>query len=812
MAIAPLNIPTELRYIKAFVRQAKELDEDQISPQSRVVAYHCRMYAAQEGIKCTTSSEGEKYLGDLIDRMSSERENISTKRSTDLHVLCRDFANNIFDRADTEDKAGTSGRSTADQFASAAVYYEMIQQFYNIKMDEGQEKEDKNWAYCLRRAAEILRAVEENSESKSIFTRKKGSENGSCGEKEELKCPPELKNINVFVHHAEKLDRNDRAEAPVLAYYCRVYAVQQGMLCATSEERDSFLCRLFDQIELEKEAMTNITPKESHLLCRGFADQMFENAIMKDEAGNASKETAESFLTASIFYEILQQFHDNDEEETKKSREQKEEEKKKVHSLRRAVEVFKEIEGGKGLDGSSASKEDIDKQTGKVESKDTKNVIVIPKVGLMESPPSVNIINKQKGVSSDNDDEINDTNAGVGVGVGAVEENSSGKDNFAASTSPPLGACVVATLVEDSLDKGDLCHSVFPQNNRRRDVEPYALNEEQINVLEKQGFTRGLARSLEANCEKFPICFWVIDNSFSMEAHDGHRIIDTANHTDVRTSLCTRWEEIKDCVSYHARMSQLLGSKTHFRLLNDPKVVPQKFTIDNNGSTYNQLLSNLSKTVPMGLTPTADHIQELENIIRPIAPSMESMGQRAVIVLATDGLPISGKHSSTEEDMQEFVRAMRSLEGLPIWVVIRLCTDEQDVVDFYGNLDGQLNLSLDVLDDFEGEAEEVYEHNKWLTYGLPIHKMRELGFHDHVFDLIDKQPLTKEELKHFLFLLFGEEKSVSIPDPSADWCGFVKEVEKLLVGGKCQWNPVKKEVMPWIDIKELKKNTEKKLV
>jgi len=62
-----------------------------------------------------------------------------------------------------------------------------------------------------------------------------------------------------------------------------VYAVQQGMLCAASEERDSFLYRLFDQIELKKEVMSNITPKESHILCKGFADQMFENAIMKDE-------------------------------------------------------------------------------------------------------------------------------------------------------------------------------------------------------------------------------------------------------------------------------------------------------------------------------------------------------------------------------------------------------------------------------------------------------------------------------------------------------------------------------------------------
>jgi len=577
-----------------------------------------------------------------------------------------------------------------------------------------------------------------------------------------------------------------------------------------------------------------------------------------------SKETAEGFLTASIFYEILQQFHENDKEENKKSTEQKEEERKKVHSLHRAVEVLKEIEEKRESDGSSASKDDMDKQTGKVGSKDIKNVTVIPKVVLIESPPSANMISKQKGVSSDDDDEINDTDAGAGAGAGAgaveenssgednsaastspplsacvvatlaeqkgvssdddgeindtnagasagaVEENSSGEDNFAASTSPHSGACVVTTLAEDSLDEDDLCHSVFPQDNGRRDVQSYVLNEEQINVLEKQGFTRGLAKSLEANCEKFPIRFWVIDNSLSMEAHDGHQIIDTANHTDVRTSLCTRWEEIKNCVAYHARMSQLLGSKTHFRLLNDPKVVPQNFTIDDNGSTYNHLISNLSKTVPMGMTPTADHIQELGNIIRPIAPSMESMGQRAVIVLATDGLPISGKNSSTEEDTQEFVHAMRSLEGLLIWIGIRLCTDEQDVVDFYGKLDRQLNLSLDVLDDFEGEAEEVYEHNKWLTYGLPIHKMRELGFHDHVFDLIDKRPLTKEELKHFLFLLFGEGKSVSILDPSADWCGFVKEVEKLLVGEKCQWNPVKKEVMPWIDIKELKKKYGKK--
>ena len=60
---------------------------------------------------------------------------------------------------------------------------------------------------------------------------------------------------------------------------------------------------------------------------------------------------------------------------------------------------------------------------------------------------------------------------------------------------------------------------------------------------------------------------------------------------------------------------------------------------------------------------------------------------------------------------QDIVESLRMLEGLPVWVVIRLCTDEEDVVDFYNQLDELLELSIDVLDDFIGESEEVFEHN-----------------------------------------------------------------------------------------------------
>ena len=167
-------------------------------------------------------------------------------------------------------------------------------------------------------------------------------------------------------------------------------------------------------------------------------------------------------------------------------------------------------------------------------------------------------------------------------------------------------------------------------------------------------------------------------------------------------------------------------------------------------------------------------------------------------------MPTDDQGYGGEEITQEFIRALRSLEGLPIWLVIRLCTDEANVTDFYNKLDGMLELSLEVLDDFLGESREVQSQNPWLNYALPMHRCRELGYHDRLFDLIDERPLTKGELRDFCVLLFGTEYG-AIPDPVVDWKGFLAYVQGRLNQEQPQWNPLRQKIKPWISIKKLNK-------
>ena len=102
-----------------------------------------------------------------------------------------------------------------------------------------------------------------------------------------------------------------------------------------------------------------------------------------------------------------------------------------------------------------------------------------------------------------------------------------------------------------------------------------------------QGFSNGLAKSIyRSTVHKLPLRVWIVDNSASMGTGDGRLFLDGSKTTSQyhgshskksgqvsQMINCSRWEELRSCVLFHAEMAASIGAPTIFRLLNDPNVI-----------------------------------------------------------------------------------------------------------------------------------------------------------------------------------------------------------------------------------------------
>ena len=48
---------------------------------------------------------------------------------------------------------------------------------------------------------------------------------------------------------------------------------------------------------------------------------------------------------------------------------------------------------------------------------------------------------------------------------------------------------------------------------------------------------------------------------------------------------------------------------------------------------------------------------------------------------------------------------------------------------------------------WKGDAKEVHQSNGWLTYGEPLHRLREFGAIMKELDLIDESTLSSEQMR-----------------------------------------------------------------
>jgi len=319
----------------------------------------------------------------------------------------------------------------------------------------------------------------------------------------------------------------------------------------------------------------------------------------------------------------------------------------------------------------------------------------------------------------------------------------------------------------------------------------------------------GLSKALISAGNSLPVRFWIVDNSGSMATDDGTRLVPNASLPGSFTTVrSTRWEELRDVVLLHARISEALNGRIDVHLLNDPRSYQARQFISIgapgqacpavSGPSSIQHLGTALNTQPTGTTPLTQAVQTVTGLVAEAAQQFRKNGQTAVVVLATDGLP---------DDPASFVPAVTELQRLGcVWLVVRLCTDNQDVLEYWNALDQHLEAPLEVLDDPAGEAEEVYQFNPWLTYGLPLHAVRESGVQNKLFDLLDEKPLIGSQIAEMCSMLFGCEE---FPNPEADWHGFAEKLGLHLAVTEPAFCPSSGTVKPWVNMEVLKRRFEK---
>jgi len=310
----------------------------------------------------------------------------------------------------------------------------------------------------------------------------------------------------------------------------------------------------------------------------------------------------------------------------------------------------------------------------------------------------------------------------------------------------------------------------------------------------------GLAKCMAKAIINFPLRIMIVDNSGSMQSGDGQRLVQVGSKC--RMLGCSRWAELTDDVVQMAKMSDAMHARTDFHMLN-PR--PGVDAISIAADAYDRIpplgpcakhgaVREAMKHSPGGTTPLTEAVMRVVAMIEPRAAELRASGETVAVIIATDGLP---------DDGQSFHQAMQMLQRLPVWLVVRLCTDDEMIVNYWNSMDEQLEVPLEVLDDLRSEAEEVMAVNPWLNYGPPLHAARLFGLPGKLFDAIDEQVLTPSMIKEFVEDLLG---CTDLPEPELDARAFVNAVRTQQAELPQTLNPKLMEPGPWVDLRKLERS------
>lgn len=236
-----------------------------------------------------------------------------------------------------------------------------------------------------------------------------------------------------------------------------------------------------------------------------------------------------------------------------------------------------------------------------------------------------------------------------------------------------------------------------------------------------------------------------------------------------RKQSVSRWNELTESLKFHAEVAHLGKHRTEFRFLNRRTPVRIGFDVTEDDAQY-RLFQDICKTSPNGATPLCRHIADVATEICQHAQYLNENGLMACVIIATDGEASDGN----------IYTALQALTALPVMVVVRLCTNESKVVEYWNRLEKNLEIRLDVIDDLIGEAEEVKQVNSWVTYAEPLQRMREFGVTMKELDILDEETLSWENVLRILALIYGPEMVNKLPPVEDDWDQFFNVLQEQI--------------------------------
>lgn len=268
-----------------------------------------------------------------------------------------------------------------------------------------------------------------------------------------------------------------------------------------------------------------------------------------------------------------------------------------------------------------------------------------------------------------------------------------------------------------------------------RDYERLSL------FLTQNHWPQNLIDTLVRNINSTPKIYFVYDDSGSMIEQDGKMFKDD------REISCSRWDELLQGFDFNSKISILGSIETTVKFLNGGTFIF--------GNSYIQNPKDFIlpfHTMKSGLTPLGKAIGEIiEDLKNYRLFSLNT--QKAQVTIYTDGEPSDCNKEKFKELLKELIVDYSAN------VTIRLLTDNESILEYWNNIEGDVELNLDVIDNFLSECKEVESVNPKICYPYQIHQLREFGTSLTLFDHLDERKLNNSQLKEYISLFIPQDIS-----------------------------------------------------